>query len=73
MIIILALLLFTLWKTWKRPEHRKAWFWPLFVIGVIFIVVPQIWIIVVVQIGVYWYKAGRVPPIDGAENSNPFN
>ena len=23
--------------------------------------------------GVYWYKAGRIPPVDGIENGNPFS
>ncbi len=62
-----------LWKIWKRPDHRKSWFWPLFGIGIISFLLPPGWFVVILLSAFYWYKAGRIPPSDGVENSNPFN
>ena len=70
-LMCVALWIKMLWDIRKRPDHQKTWFWPFFVIGLICSVV--FWPGLLVLSGVYWYKAGRIPPADGAENTNPFS
>tara|TARA_B110000438_G_C15629530_1_gene570340 strand:- start:576 stop:785 length:210 start_codon:yes stop_codon:yes gene_type:complete len=57
----------------KRPDHQKTWFWPLLVVGVICSFV--FWPGLLVLSGVYWYKAGRIPPVSNGEDlgPNPFS
>ena len=56
----------------KRPDLKKSWFLPFLIIGFVCALLG-IGIGLLVLCGVYWYKAGRISPSDGAENSTPFN
>lgn len=70
-LICVALWIKMLWGIRKRPDHQKTWFWPFFVIGLLCSVI--FWPGLLVLSGVYWYKAGRIPPVDGIENGSPFS